>query len=142
MNLAELKNFYLTLEARVENLTNSLETTYGEFNQKVSFLGATFDTVFENFTCLNQASEKISGTALRIGKQLESIQNEKNRADESSEILNYFLEFNNTSKCHKVDSLILNSSFDSRMKLAGLFRKLIHLANANIEGAENVIYYF
>jgi exocyst complex component 5 len=142
LNLAELKNFYLTLEARVENLTNSLETTYGEFNQKVSFLGATFDTVFENFTCLNQASEKISGTALRIGKQLESIQNEKNRADESSEILNYFLEFNNTSKCHKVDSLILNSSFDSRMKLAGLFRKLIHLANANIEGAENVIYYF
>lgn len=132
----------MTLEARVENLTNSLETTYGEFNQKVSFLGATFDTVFENFTCLNQASEKISGTALRIGKQLESIQNEKNRADESSEILNYFLEFNNTSKCHKVDSLILNSSFDSRMKLAGLFRKLIHLANANIEGAENVIYYF
>jgi len=138
INLLELKKFYLTLENRVENLSQSLESDYGEFNQKISSLGATFDTVFGNFACLNQASEKISGTALRIGKQLEAIQSEKSRAEESREILSYYLEFNASSKCGRIDSLMLNNSFASRLKLANLFRKLVHLAKAEIEGAENV----
>lgn len=136
--LTELKRFYLTIERRVEKLSQSLESDQGEVNQKMSSLGAAFDEVFDNFTNLNQVSEKISGSAIRIGKQLESIQNERNRAEEAREILGYFLEYNASSKCSKVDSLVLNNSYDSRLKLAGYLRKLNHIANANIPGAENV----
>lgn len=112
----------------------------GEVNQKVSSLAAAFDEVFENFTNLNQVSEKISGTALRIGKQLESIQNERNRAEEAREILGLFLEYNSTLKCSKIDTLTMNNSFESRLKLASLLRKLNHIAKADIPGAENVIF--
>jgi len=128
----------LTIEKRVEKLSLSLETDQGEVNQKMTSLGAAFDEVFDNFTNLNQVSEKISGSAIRIGKQIESIQNERNRAEEAKEILGYFLEYNGSSKCSKIDSLILNNSYDSRLKMAGYFRKLNHIAKANIPGAENV----
>lgn len=101
-------------------------------------LGSAFDEVFDNFTNLNLVSEKISGSAIRIGKQLESIQNEKNRAEEAREILGYFLEYNTTSKCSKIGSLLAINSFDSRLKSAGYLRKLNHIANANIAGADNV----
>lgn len=139
--LFELKKFYLTIEKRVEKLSSSLESDQGEVNQKVSSLGAAFDEVFDNFTNLNIVSEKISGTALRIGKQLESIQNEKYRADEAKEILGYFLEYNSSSKCSKIDTLTMNNSYESRLKLAGLLRKLNHIAKADISGAENVKYF-
>lgn len=138
-NLIELKKFYLTIEKRVEKLSSSLETDQGEVNMKISSLGSAFDEVFDDFSNLNQVSERVSGTALRIGKQLKSIQNERNRAEEAKQILGYFLEYNTTSKCSKVDALILNNSFDSRLKLAGYLRKLYHLAKADIPGAENVI---
>ena len=105
-------------------------------------LGAAFDEVFDNFTHLNQVSEKISGSAIRIGKQLESIQSERNRAEEAREVLGYFLEYNISSKCSKIDALILNNSYGSRLKLAGYLRKLNHIANANILGAENVFFVF
>lgn len=134
----ELKIFYLTIERRVERLSSSLESDHGEVNQKVTLLGSAFDEVFNDFNNLSQVSERISGAALRIGKQLESIQNERNRAEEAKEILGYFLEYDTTSKCSKVDSLILNNSFDSRLKLAGYLRKLNHIAKADIPGAENV----
>lgn len=134
----ELKKFYFTIEKRVEKLTSTLESDQGEVNQKLFSLGAAFDEVFDNFTNLNQASEKISGTALRIGKQLESIQNERNRAEETMEILGYFLEYNSSSKCSKIDGLVLSNSFESRLKLASLLRKLNHIAKADISGAENV----
>ena len=137
-NLLELKKFYLTIEKRVEKLTSTLESDQGEVNHKVSSLGAAFDEVFENFTNLNQVSEKISGTALRIGKQLESIQSERNRAEEAREILALFLEYNSTLKCSKIDALVLNNSFEYRLKLASLLRKLNHIAKADIPGAENV----
>ena len=137
-NLYELKKFYLTIEKRVEKLSLSLESDQAEVNHKVATLGLAFDEVFDNFSNLNLVSEKISGTALRIGKQLESIQNEKNRTEEAKEILGYFLEFNNHSRCARIDSLTLNNSFDSRLKLASLLRKLNHIAKADIPGAENV----
>lgn len=136
--LLDLKKFYLTIEKRVDKLSSSLESDQGEVNQKVLSLGAAFDEVFENFTGLNQVSEKISGTALRIGKQLEAIQNEKNRAEEAKEILGYFLEYNSSSKCAKIENLTLKNSFDSRLKLAGFLRKLNHISKADIPGAENV----
>ena len=104
----------------------------------MTILGAAFDEVFDNFTNLNIVSEKISGSAIRIGKQIESIQNERNRAEEAREILGYFLEYNSSSKCSKIDFLILNDSYDSLLKLAGYLRKLNHIAKANIIGAENV----
>ena len=122
----------------MEKLTSTLESDQGEVNHKVSSLGAAFDEVFENFTNLNQVSEKISGTALRIGKQLESIQSERNRAEEAREILALFLEYNSTLKCSKIDALVLNNSFEYRLKLASLLRKLNHIAKADIPGAENV----
>lgn len=128
----------MTIEKRVEKLSLSLESDQGEVNQKMTFLGTAFDEVFENFTNLNQVSEKISGSAIRIGKQIESIQNERNRAEEAREILGYFLEYNVSSKCSKIDYLNLNNSFDSRLKLAGYLRKLNHIANASISGAKNV----
>ncbi len=134
----ELKKFYLTIERRVERLSSSLESDQGEVNQKVILLGSAFDEVFDDFNNLSQVSERISGAALRIGKQLESIQNERNRAEEAKEILGYFLEYDTSSKCSKVDSLILNNSFESRLKLAGYLRKLNHIARADIPGAENV----
>lgn len=137
-NLIELKKFYLAIENRVEKLSSSLEADQGEVNQKVLSLGSAFDEVFDDFNNLSQVSERISGAALRIGKQLESIQNERNRAEEAKEILGYFLEYNTTSKCSKVDALILNNSFESRLKLAGYLRKLNHLAKTDIPGAENV----
>lgn len=137
--LVELKKFYLTIEKRVERLSSSLESDQGEVNQKMSFLGTAFDEVFENFANLNQVSEKISGSAIRIGKQIESIQNERNRAEEAREILGYFLEYNASSKCSKIDSLIPNNSYDLRLKLAGYLRKLNHIAKAAIPGAENVL---
>lgn len=122
----------------MEKLTSTLESDQGEVNQKVYSLGAAFDEVFENFTNLNQVSEKISGTALRIGKQLESIQNERNRAEEAKEILGLFLEYNSLLKCSKIDTLMLNNSFESRLKLASILRKLNHIAKADIPGAEKV----
>ena len=137
-NLVELKKFYLTIERRVEELSSSLELDKGEVNQKVSSLGAAFDDVFDDFNNLSQVSDRISGTALRIGKQLESIQNERNRAEEAKEILGYFLEYNASSKCSEIDSLILNSSLESRLKLAGYLRKLNHIAKADITEAEKV----
>jgi exocyst complex component 5 len=133
-----LKKFYLTIEKRVETLSSSLESDQGEVNLKVSSLAVAFDEVFENFTNLNQVSEKISGTALRIGKQLESIQMERNRAEAAKEILGLFLEYNSTLKCSKIDTLLINKSFESRLKLASLLRKLNHIAKADIPGAENV----
>lgn len=140
--LVELKMFYLTIENRVDKLSSSLESDEGEVNQKVLSLGSAFDEVCENFVCLNQVSEKISGTALRIGKQLESIQCEKKRSEESKEILGYFLEYNNSSKCAKIDNLILINSYDSRLTLAGFLRKLNHIAKYDIIGAENVKTYY
>lgn len=127
------------IEKRVEKLSLSLETDQGEVNQKVNNLGIAFDDVFDNFNNLDQVSEKICGTALRIGKQLESIQNEKNRAEEAKEILGYFLEYKNLSKCSKIDSLSLNNSFDSRLKLANYLRKLNYISKTEIPGAESVI---
>ena len=128
----------MTIEKRVEKLSSSLESDQGEVNQKVASLATSFDEVFENFSNLSQASEKISGTALRIGKQLQTIQNERNRAKEAKEILGLFLEYYSTSKCSKIDSLSMNYSFESRLKLASLLRKLNHIAKADIPGAENV----
>lgn len=137
-NLIELKKFYLVIDKRVEKLSLSLETDLGEVNQKINCLGNAFDDVFDNFNNLDQVSEKICGTALRIGKQLESIQNEKDRADEAKEILGYFLEYNNSAKCSKIDALILNNSYDSRLKLASYLRKLNYISKTEIIGAENV----
>ena len=65
--MTELKKFYLTIEKRVEQLSSSLESEQGEVNQKISTLGLTFDDVVESFNELDQVSDAISATALRIG---------------------------------------------------------------------------
>lgn len=141
-NLLELKRFYLTIEKRVDRLSSSLESEQGEIHQKIALLGDTFDEVIDDFSTLNMSAEKISGTALRIGKQLESIQNERNRAEEAREILGYFLELNNTSKCSKIDFYLSTGTFESHVKLADLLKKLNFIAKAEIPGSETVFTYY
>ena len=133
-----MKRFYLTIEKRVEQLSTSLESEEGEVSQKIAALGGAFDEVMSSFSYLNQAAESISSTAVRIGKQLESIQNEKSRALDAREIVEYFLEFNSSGKCSRIESLSLSSTFDSKIALAGLLKKLNYISNANISGAERV----
>ncbi len=41
----------------------------------------------------------INVMALRIGKQLETVQFEKGRAEEAREILGFFLDLNNNGRC-------------------------------------------
>lgn len=137
-NLLELKKFYLTIEKRVGQLTVSLESDHGEVNHKIASLGAAFDEVVDAFSNLNQVSEKISGTAVRIGKQLESIQFEKGRAEEAREILGYLLELNAHSRCSKLETLGVIATPDARVRLADLLRKLNHIVKADIPGLEGV----
>lgn len=137
--LQELKKFYLAIEKRVEKLSFFLESDQGDVHQKMISLSSTFEAAFESFSYVNQSADKISATALRIGKQIESIQNEKNRSDGAKEILGHFLELNSTSKCAKIDNLEVLNSFDAKLKLADILRKLFHIAKANITGAENVL---
>lgn len=137
-NIAELKKFYLTIEKRVEQLTVSIESEQGDVNQKISTLAFAFDDVADAFTELDQVSDSISATALRIGKQLQSIQIERDRALDAREIVEYFLELNNTGKCSKLDSLSLSSTFDSKIAFAALLKKLNHIATSSIPGTERV----
>lgn len=137
-NILELKKFYLTIEKRVEQLSASLESEQGEVNQKIATLGLAFDDVADSFTELDQVSESISATALRIGKQLQSIQNERDRALDAREIVEYFLELNSNGKCGKLDSLTLSNTFDSKITYAALLKKLHHIATSSITGTDRV----
>ncbi len=137
--MIELKKFYLTIEKRVEQLTSSLESEQGEVSQKIFSLGVAFDDVVDAFNELDQVSDSISATALRIGKQLQSIQNERDRALDAREIVEYFLELNSGGKCSKLDALCLSNTFDSKITLAALLKKLYHIGTSSIPGTQRVI---
>jgi hypothetical protein len=136
--MTELKKFYLTIEKRVEQLTTSLESEHGEVNQKIYTLGLAFDDVVDSFNELDHVSDSISATALRIGKQLQSIQNERDRALDAREIVEYFLELNSGGKCTKLDALSLSNTFDSKVTLAGLLKMLYYIGSASIPGTQRV----
>jgi hypothetical protein len=137
-SIFDMKKFYLTVDKRVETLSLSLETESGEVRQKSEQIAAAFDEIFAAFQRLNLVSDKISATAIRIGRQLEAIQKEKKRAEEAREILRYFMELNATGRCSRLDTLLNTATTDSKLASADLLRKLYQLAVADIPGTEKV----
>lgn len=136
--IQDMKRFYLTVEKRVDRLTLSLEQDSGEVHQKTTALSDTFEDIFVAFQKLNGLSDKISATAVRIGKQIECIYSEKKRAEEAREILSQYIELNNNSSCVRLDALLRSSTLDAKIQLAKLLKQLQCIAMANIPGTEKV----
>ncbi|CCM05558.1 uncharacterized protein FIBRA_07785 [Fibroporia radiculosa] len=122
------------VQAKTEQMEKIVRTTEREYSKKMSELNKGFEAVGQSFSGMESKMNEVGRTAIRIGDQLESVHQQRQRAQAAHDLIDYYNQFARDDTT-RIDSLKKEGGKDGRRKVAVLLRRLNVVAK---ETRENI----
>lgn len=132
----------LSLRNQVTQQTNTLNSSVqvaeSAYSSKLKELSNSFKSVETSFTSLESRISEVGRTAIRIGEQLESVDRQRNRAQEAHDLVEHYYAFARGDTT-KLDQMRRDGGKEGRLKTAVVARRLQAISReVDVEGADKV----
>ncbi|KAI8388105.1 exocyst complex component Sec10-like protein [Radiomyces spectabilis] len=121
--LDELKQLRTRVQQQCDELEANTQKADLQYKKNITELQDSFEDVYRSYDALENRLGDVGKTAIRIGEQLETIDNQRSRASESRDIIEYFMEFQDGSS-ERLDMLRYQSGDEGQFKAAIIGRRL------------------
>ncbi|KAI0787030.1 exocyst complex component Sec10 [Irpex lacteus] len=110
------------VQARTEQMEKSVKVTEREYSKKMADLNKGFEAVGQSFSGMETKMNEVGRTAIRIGEELESVHQQRQRAQAAYDLIDFYNQFsrNDTSR---LDALKKEGK-EGRRQVAVLLRRL------------------
>ncbi|KAI0952330.1 hypothetical protein AcV7_008177 [Taiwanofungus camphoratus] len=110
------------VQAKTEQMEKLVRTTEREYSKKMADLNRGFEAVGQTFSGMESKMNEVGRTAIRIGEQLESVHQQRQRAQAAYDLIGYYNQFSRDDTS-RLDALKKDGK-DGRRKVAVLLRRL------------------
>ncbi|KAI0677024.1 exocyst complex protein [Trametes maxima] len=114
------------VQAKTEQMEKSVRVAERDYSKKMSELNRGFEAVGQSFSGMETKMNEVGRTAIRIGEQMESVHQQRQRAQAAYDLIDFYGQFakDDTSR---VDALKKEGK-EGRRKVAVLLRRLATVA--------------
>ncbi|TCD69856.1 Exocyst complex component 5 [Steccherinum ochraceum] len=110
------------VQTKTEQMEKSVRVGEREYSKKMAELNRGFEAVGQSFTGMENKMNEVGRTAIRVGEQLESVHQQRQRAQAAYDLIDYYNQFSR-GDTSQVDSLKKEGK-QGRRQVAVLLRRL------------------
>ncbi|GBE80010.1 hypothetical protein SCP_0212120 [Sparassis crispa] len=110
------------VQAKTEQMEKIVRTTERDYSKKMAELNRGFESVSQSFSGMETKMTEVGRTAVRIGEQLESVHQQRQRAQAAYDLIDYYHQFSRDDTT-RLDALKKEGK-DGRRQVAILLRRL------------------
>ncbi|KAL5507953.1 SEC10 [Sanghuangporus vaninii] len=111
------------IQAKSEQMEKSVKIAEREYSRKMSDLNKGFEAVGQSFSGMENKMSEVGRTAIRIGEQLEAVHIQRQRAQVSHDLIDYYIQFSR-GDTSALDVLRKERGKEGRRELATVLRRL------------------
>ncbi|KAH9939976.1 exocyst complex component Sec10 [Amylocystis lapponica] len=110
------------VQAKTEQMEKNVRITEREYSKKMAELNRGFEAVSQSFSGMESKMNEVGRTAIRIGEQLESVHQQRQRAQAAYDLIDYYYQFSrdDTSRL----DVLRKEGKEGRRQVAVLLRRL------------------
>jgi len=110
------------VQVKAEQMEKVVRTTEREYSKKMAELNKGFEAVGQSFSGMETKMNEVGRTAIRIGEQLESMHQQRQRAQAAHDLIDFYNQFSRDDTT-RLEALKKEGK-DGRRKVAVLLRRL------------------
>ncbi|KAH8094809.1 exocyst complex component Sec10 [Cristinia sonorae] len=110
------------VQAKTEQMEKSVRVGEREYSKKMAELNRGFEAVGQSFTGMENRMNEVGRTAIRVGEQLESVHQQRQRAQAAYDLIDYYNQFSRNDTT-QIDALKKEGKA-GRRQVAVLLRRL------------------
>ncbi|THH26812.1 hypothetical protein EUX98_g7374 [Antrodiella citrinella] len=110
------------VQAKTEQMEKSVRVGEREYSKKMAELNRGFESVGQSFTGMENKMNEVGRTAIRVGEQLESVHQQRQRAQAAYDLIDYYNQFSRGDTT-QID-LLKKEGKQGRRQVAVLLRRL------------------
>ncbi|KAI0722256.1 exocyst complex protein [Cerioporus squamosus] len=114
------------VQAKTEQMEKSVRVAERDYSKKMSELNRGFEAVGQSFSGMETKMNEVGRTAIRIGEQMESVHQQRQRAQAAYDLIDYYNQFAKDDTT-RLDGLKKEGK-EGRRKVAVLLRRLATVA--------------
>ncbi|CAO3578914.1 unnamed protein product [Absidia cylindrospora] len=122
--LEELQQLRVRVQHQCDELESGTQKAEQHYKKNIIDMQGAFKDVYQSYDGLESRIGDVGKTAVRIGEQLETLDKQRSRATESRDVIEYFMEFQETGYSERLDILSYESGDEGQFKAASLARRL------------------
>ncbi|CAL1701173.1 unnamed protein product [Somion occarium] len=110
------------VQAKTEQMEKSVRVAEREYSKKMTDLNKGFEAVGQSFTGMENKMNEVGRTAIRIGEQLESVHQQRQRAQAAYDLIDFYNQFSRDDTA-RLDAM-KKEGREGRRRVAILLRRL------------------
>ncbi|KAI0637961.1 exocyst complex protein [Trametes polyzona] len=114
------------VQAKTEQMEKSVRVAERDYSKKMAELNRGFEAVGQSFSGMETKMNEVGRTAIRIGEQMESVHQQRQRAQAAYDLIDYYGQFAKDDTT-RIDALKKEGK-EGRRKVAVLLRRLATVA--------------
>ena len=133
--IRELQSIKGKMLERSTALNSAVQVSQSVYTKKLRQLTNNFDATQSSFDSLQARISEVGRTAIRIGEQLEALDRQRTRANETQDLIEFYYMFARGSS-DRLDKLRKEGGREGRLKAATILRRLAVISReVDIEGS-------
>ncbi|KAF9779455.1 exocyst complex component Sec10 [Thelephora terrestris] len=114
------------VQAKTEKMEKNVRVTERDYSKKMQELNRGFESVGQSFSTMETKMNEVGRTAVRIGEQLESVHQHRERAKAAYDLIDYYNQFSR-DEISRLDTLKKEGK-EGRRQVAVILRRLVIVA--------------
>ncbi|KAI0346802.1 exocyst complex component Sec10 [Trametopsis cervina] len=110
------------VQARTEQMEKSVKVSEREYSKKMAELNKGFEAVGQSFSGMETKMNEVGRTAIRVGEELESVHQQRQRAQAAYDLIDFYIQFSRDDTS-RLDALKKEGK-EGRRQVAVLLRRL------------------